>query len=84
MTRGKLSIRINESNPDHHLWNNNGTWWIDYVIHPTPITKQRIRHSLNTKSVEEARRKRDEIFRQHSSDEDEQKVESFLALPVAA
>jgi hypothetical protein len=44
------------------LWNNNGTWFIHYVIHPTPFTKERIRRSLGTKSLAEARVRRDAIL----------------------
>jgi hypothetical protein len=58
----KLSIRTNASNPNHHLWNNHGTWFVHYVIHPTPITKARVRRSLGTKCLEEARRLRDEVL----------------------
>jgi hypothetical protein len=58
----QLSIRLNPDNPNHHLWNNNGTWFIHYVVHPTPITKDRIRRSLGTKSLAEARARRDAIL----------------------
>jgi hypothetical protein len=58
----QLSLRTNPENPNHHLWNNNGTWFIHYVVHPTPITKERIRKSLGTKSLAEARSKRDAIL----------------------
>jgi hypothetical protein len=58
----QLSLRTNLENPNHHLWNNNGTWFIHYVVHPTPITKERIRKSLGTKSLDEARAKRDAIL----------------------
>jgi len=58
----QLSLRTNPENPNHHLWNNNGTWFIHYVVHPTPITKERIRKSLGTKSLAEARAKRDAIL----------------------
>ena len=57
-----LSLRVNPGNPNHHLWNNNGTWFIHYVVHPTPFTKERIRKSLGTKSLAEARAKRDAIL----------------------
>lgn len=57
-----LSIRILGSNPDHHLWNNNGTWWIDYTIYPVFNEKKRIRTSLGTKSLSEARIRRDATF----------------------
>ena len=58
----QLSVRVNPENPNHHLWNNNGTWFIHYVIHPTPFTKERVRRSLRTKNLEEARALRDELL----------------------
>jgi hypothetical protein len=58
----QLSLRTNPENPNHHLWNNNGTWFIHYVVHPTPITKERVRKSLGTKSLAEARARRDAIL----------------------
>ncbi len=57
-----LAIRLNPANPDHHLWNNNGTWFVHYTIHPTPFTKQRIRASLQTKNLIEARLRRDQLL----------------------
>jgi hypothetical protein len=57
-----LAIRLNPGNPDHHLWNNNGTWFVHYTIHPTPFTKQRIRVSLGTNSLIQARSRRDQLF----------------------
>jgi hypothetical protein len=57
-----LAIRLNPGNPDHHLWNNNGTWFVHYTIHPTPLTKQRIRASLRTKNLIQARAHRDELL----------------------
>lgn len=58
----RTSLRVRTSNPNHHLWNNNGTWYVHYTVHPTPITKSRIRASLETKSLAIARRRRDEIL----------------------
>ena len=55
-----LSIR--PENPNHHLWNNHGTWFLHYTVHPTPFTKERIRRSLGTKDVNVARERRDAIF----------------------
>lgn len=57
-----LSIRISGDNPNHHLWNNHGTWFIHYVVHPTPITKERVRRSLRTNDLDHARRLRDQIL----------------------
>ena len=58
----QLAIRTDESNPNHHLWNNNGTWFVHYTIYPTAITKERVRKSLGTKDLDTAREKRDKIF----------------------
>ena len=56
------SLRISEANPNHHLWNNNGTWFLHYTVYPTPFTKERIRRSLGTKDVKLARERRDQFF----------------------
>lgn len=55
-------IRVRADNPNHHLWNNHGTWFLHYTIHPTPYTKERIRRSLGTKDLEVARERRDSFF----------------------
>jgi hypothetical protein len=55
-------IRIRPENPNHHLWNNHGTWFLHYTMHPTPLTKERIRRSLGTKDLEIARKRRDSFF----------------------
>lgn len=57
-----LAIRLNPANPDHHLWNNNGTWWCHYTVHPTPFTTQRMRASLGTKDKLQARVRRDQVL----------------------
>jgi hypothetical protein len=57
-----LAIRLDPRNPDHHLWNNNGTWFVHYTIHPTPLTKQRVRKSLRTKNLIQARAHRDQLL----------------------
>ena len=57
-----VAIRLNPANPDHHLWNNNGTWFVHYTVHPTPLTKQRIRASLQTKDLAQARARRDKLL----------------------
>ena len=49
-------------NPNHHLWNNHGTWFLHYTTYPTPITKERIRCSLRTRDLEVARARRDEVL----------------------
>ena len=59
-------IRVHPENVNHHLWNNHGTWFLHYTIHPTPFTKERIRRSLGTKDVAVARERRDAFFAQLS------------------
>ena len=62
-TLAKLpGLRVDAENPNHHLWNNHGTWFLHYTIHPTPFTKERIRRSLGTKDVRLARERRDNFF----------------------
>jgi hypothetical protein len=56
------ALRFREENENHHLWNNNGTWFLHYTVYPTPFTKERIRRSLGTKDVETARARRDAFF----------------------
>lgn len=57
-------IRLRPENENHHLWNNHGTWFLHYTVHPTPYTKERIRRSLGTKDVQIARDRRDSFFEQ--------------------
>lgn len=64
----KLAIRVDTSNPNHHIWNNNGTWWLHYTVYPTPVTAERKRKSLRTQSVSLARQKRDRFLLSLSSD----------------
>ena len=57
-------IRVRPENPNHHLWNNHGTWFLHYTVHPTPFTKERIRRSLGTKDLSVALERRDAFFNQ--------------------
>jgi hypothetical protein len=59
-----LGIRVRTENPNHHLWNNHGTWFLHYTVHPTPYTKERVRRSLGTKDLIIARARRDSFFDQ--------------------
>ena len=51
------------SNPDHHIWDNNGTFWCHYTVHEAGHTKRRVRAPLHTKDREEARVRRDELLK---------------------
>jgi hypothetical protein len=51
--------------PDHHLWRNGRLWWVAFTVHLPPWQKERVRLSLGTDDVEEARRRRDELLRRY-------------------
>jgi len=57
-----LSLRTHASNPNHHLWWNNGTWWLHATVHHPDFTKQRLRVPLETKSIHKARVHRDQVL----------------------
>ena len=59
MSTNALSVRIVRRNLNHHLYNNNGTWWIHFHVHQPDYTKARIRESLGTKCLKTARELRD-------------------------
>jgi len=58
----QLSLRTNRTNPNHHLWNNNGTWYICYTVCEPGLSGTRRRESLRTKSITTARRLRDRVL----------------------
>lgn len=58
----RLGVRVDDTNPLHHLWNNNGTWWCHFTVHHPDGTAERVRLSLRTREADEARRKRDRLF----------------------
>jgi len=60
--RDRLAVRVDRSNPDHHLWNNRGTWWCHFTLHRPDYTAQRVRVSLKTRDRREARARRDELL----------------------
>jgi len=75
MTRGYLSLRIDDTNPAHHLAVNtggrsNGCWWVAYTLH-FDSRKRRIRRSLGTKCLTAAIRLRDELFARIERDGEE-------------
>ena len=55
-------MKNNRTNPDHNIWNNNGTWWCRYAVHNDNRTKDLVRASLGTKDVAIARALRDFIM----------------------
>jgi hypothetical protein len=61
MPQGYRSSHSGKPGDRHHLWNNNGTWRVRYTLH-FGHRKRRIRRSLKSRSLEEAIRRRDELF----------------------
>lgn len=57
-----LSMRARRNNRNHHLWLNNGCWWMHYTVHLPDYTTARVRRSLGTGKLELARARRDAII----------------------
>ncbi|HUG55351.1 MAG TPA: hypothetical protein VMR21_17215 [Vicinamibacteria bacterium] len=51
--------------PDHHLWRNGRLWWIAFTVHLPGWQKERVRLSLRTADLAEARLRRDELLRRY-------------------
>jgi hypothetical protein len=47
---------------NHHIWDNNGTWWCHLSLERRTGPAKRVRFSLRTNSVREARKRRDLIM----------------------
>jgi hypothetical protein len=62
MTANQLAIRRTPNNENHHLWNNSGTWWCHYTLHSGDYQKIRVRRSLGTAEVAQARALRDALL----------------------
>lgn len=62
-TKTRLALRVNEENPNHHLWNNRGVWWCHLTVHKNDATSERLRFSLKTRDLDSARDRRDRILR---------------------
>jgi hypothetical protein len=67
MPVGFPSIRVDQANERHHLWCNNGTWWVHYTVH-FDHRKRRVRRSLGTRSLAEAILRRDSLLLRIASD----------------
>lgn len=65
-----LSRRQKIAGINHHLWNNHGIWWFHGTVHLPNGTAERVRLSLRTRHIENARSRRDQILKtktQHDS-----------------
>lgn len=63
LRRHVLSLRQHRGNLNHHLWFNNGSWWMHYTMHLPDFTKERVRRPLGTGELPLARSRRDAILR---------------------
>ena len=53
--------------PNHHLWRNGRLWWIAFTVHRGHL-QERVRHSLGTPDLDEARRRREEVLARCAAD----------------
>jgi len=53
---------VSKLDPNHHLWRNGRLWWVAFTVHLPGWRKERIRTSLGTANIVEARRRRDELL----------------------
>ncbi len=58
-------VRGKAADPDHHLWRNGRLWWVAFTVHLPGWQKERVRLSLGTDDVVEARRRRDELLKRY-------------------
>ena len=56
------------AHPDHHLWRNGRLWWVAFTIH-RGYRQERVRRSLGTADLAEARRRRDALIARFSHDD---------------
>jgi hypothetical protein len=54
--------------PNHHLWRNGRLWWVAFTVHLPNWTVERVRLSLGTADVREARLRRDEVLDRYTTD----------------
>lgn len=60
--------RFQRLGPNHHLWRNGRFWWIAYTVIIDGWRQERIRHSLKTDDLVDARRRRDDLLSAVTSD----------------
>jgi RNA polymerase sigma factor (sigma-70 family) len=58
----RLKTRGAGKNENHHIWNNNGTWFCKFRVTTADGRIKKMKESLKTKRVEEARIRRDEMM----------------------
>ncbi len=58
-----------DADPNHHLWRNGRLWWIAFTVHRGHL-QERVRFSLGTDDVAQARRRRDAFLRLYAEAQD--------------
>ena len=58
------------SDPDHHLWRNGRLYWVAFTVHLPSWQKERVRLSLGTDDLREARRRRDDVLQEYAARQD--------------
>jgi hypothetical protein len=53
--------------PNHHLWRNGRVWWIAFTFHTRCGRKYRVRKSLATRELADARVKRDQVLARYAA-----------------
>jgi hypothetical protein len=61
-----VTAHLDDVNPDHHLWRNGRFWWVAFTLIHDGWRQERVRRSLKTADVSEARRRRDAIFAKYA------------------
>src|SRR5688572_9894291 len=59
--------RASETNPNHHLWKNGRLWWLAVTLLHDGWRQERVRQSLGTADLAEARRRRDLVLARFAS-----------------
>ncbi len=55
-------VDLTRVEPDHHLWRNGRRWWVALTVLHDGWRQERVRVSLQTEDVVEARRRRDRLI----------------------
>ena len=54
-------------NPNHHLWRNGRLWWVAFTVVYDGWRQERVRRSLGTDDLDEARGRRDDLLHQYAA-----------------
>jgi hypothetical protein len=61
-SKGEDTVLTNPTDPNHHLWRNGRLWWVAFTVHLPGWQKERVRLSLGTPDLFEARHLRDRVL----------------------